>query len=474
MFGQCGAGLWNGDDFTTCFERDYFQTLFPLLGCGVSLLYLSYQVFRSARRGNLSQQHEPLKADLANGNGRLGGSYSDDEETDSEEEDELARRQELALQPTKSRTNASVMTVDKPKGEVAIALAEEVAVVAELGLQIASFVLQVWGRKGTAASIATVATWAYITVLTSLRLLFSSTSRLSFPRLWYHTSFLYGWQWLITTFVFRSQLIHPRSNLAQVLTIADFAIVSLLFFIALTSRKGNKAVGLEYEGDVQPSKEPLASVFSLATFSWVDAIVWQGYRKTFEMSDVWNLVPKDKAANILLTYRQLKKTNALAWHLLKYFKRQIIIQAAWAAISGVITFVPTLLLKAILEYVEDPISTPRNAAWFYVILLFVSGLINALSSGQALWIGRKVCLRLRAIIIGEIYAKALRRRAGATSDKILGGETTNQNDDEPKRGFLEKLWPFGRKKKSGAAATTDGQLQAPVDDSQVSSGRSSI
>src|ERR1700761_1206560 len=110
MFGQCGAGLWNGDDFTTCFERDYLQTLFPLLGCGVSLLYLLYQVLRAARRGKLSQQNEPLKADLANGNGRPGGNYSDDEETDSEEEDELARRQELALQPTRSKTNASVMT----------------------------------------------------------------------------------------------------------------------------------------------------------------------------------------------------------------------------------------------------------------------------------------------------------------------------------------------------------------------------
>jgi ABC-type multidrug transport system fused ATPase/permease subunit len=470
MFGQCGAGLWNGDDFTACFERDYFQTLFPLLGCGVSLLYLSYQVFRSAKRERLARQYDHLKVDLANGDGWPGENSDDDDETEDEEEDELARRQELALQPTRSRTNMSVVTVDKPRGEVTIALVEEVAVIAELGIHIATLMLHIWGRKGTAASIASVATWAYIAVLTSLRLLFSSTSRFSFPKLWYHTSFLYGWQWLITSLVFHSQLIHPRSKTAEALTSADFALVSLLFFIALTSRKGNKAVVLEYEGEIEPSREPLASVFSLATFSWVDPIVWRGYTKTFEMSDVWNLVPKDKAAKILLNYRQLKKTNALAWHLLKHFRGQLIVQASWAAISGVITFVPTLLLKAILEYVEDPVSIPRNAAWFYVILLFVSGIANALSSGQALWVGRKVCIRLRAIIIGEIYAKALRRRAGAGTDKILGGEVTNRDENEPKQGLFKKLFSFGRKKKSGAANATDGQLPIQVDDSQVSSG----
>ena len=89
-----------------------------------------------------------------------------------------------------------------------------------------------------------------------------------------------------------------------------------------------------------------------------------------------NLPGQDKAAAILADYRQVKKTSILAFHLLKYFKKGLLIQAAWAAISGLITFVPTLLLKAILEYVENPSSVPRNAAWFYVFLLFVEDLLS--------------------------------------------------------------------------------------------------
>ena len=473
MFGHCAGDVWTGDDFSTCFEYDYLQTLFPLIACGISSLYLTYQVLRLARRRSPTPPYDLVKQHIWNGNGQPVYRFEEvEEETDEEDEDEdeLEHNQQLALKATRSRTDVSVLTIDKPRGEVAIALVEELAVIAELGIQVAGLTLQVWGRKGTTAGIANVVVWGYIAVLTSLRLLLSSSAKLSFPKLWYHTASLYGWQWLMEILIFRSGLIHPRSKVAEALTSASFALVSLLFLIALTSRKGNKAVELEYEGDAEPSKEPLASVFSLATFSWVDSIVWKGYKKTYEMSDVWNLVPKDKAAAILADYRQLKKTNALAWHLLRYFRGQLIVQGSWAAISGAITFAPTLLLMVILQYVEDPLSTPRNAAWFYVILLFVSGLVNALSSGQALWVGRKICLRLRAIIIGEIYAKALRRRAAAGTDKILGGETTNPDRNASKESLLKRVFTFGRKKKSDTTKAADSQPQGPVDDSQVTSG----
>lgn len=468
MFARCRA-VWQADDFTRCFQYDYLQVLFPLIACGFSILYLLYQILRTANRSRSRQSYTLLKPTLGNGV-RHDGQQCDEDDAEEESEDELQRNAELALQPTKSKTDISVMTIDKPKGEVVIAVTEELAVFAELGVQVAMLVLHAWGRRGTTANIASVAVWAYIAVLTSARLLFSTTSRLSFPKLWYHTAFLYCLQWLLAILIFRSQIIHPRSKVTQALTSADFALSTLLALIALTSRKGNRAVELEYEGDLEPSREPLASVLSLATFAWVDPIVWRGYRKTFEMSDVWNLMPKDKAASILADYRQLKKTSILAWHLLKYFKRGLIIQASWAVISGLITFVPTLLLKVILQYVEDPYSTPRNAAWFYVILLFVSGVVNALSSGQALWVGRKICIRLRAIIIGEIYAKALRRRAAASTDKILGGQGKKADDKEPKQGLLKKAMSFGRKKKSENAKADGNSSPESSDDSQVTSG----
>jgi ABC-type multidrug transport system fused ATPase/permease subunit len=91
----------------------------------------------------------------------------------------------------------------------------------------------------------------------------------------------------------------------------------------------------------------------------------------------------------------------------------LLIQAGWAVLLSIMTFAPTLLLRAILEYVENPSQTPMNVAWLYMVLMFIAGLLSALTQGQATWIGRKISLRLGSIAIGEIYEKSLRRGAAA-------------------------------------------------------------
>lgn len=459
---------------TVLATNSYLHTILPLIGVALSLIFLTLQLILRARESQLYRAYKlvnplhPHPWDFRIPINNATSEDDDDEDTDSETEAD--RNEELAIRTVLTRTEASVMTVDRPRGELVLPLIEELAVLAVVGINAGALITGAWGHSSV-AEISSLVVWSYIALLTSLRLIFSASSQPTFPALWSHTAFLYSYQWLLTVLLFRSVIIHPRSSLAQGLMSANFALTTLLTLIALTSRRGNKAVELEYEGDLEPSREPLASLLSIATFSWVDPIVWKGYKKTYEMSDVWNLFPKDKAEAVLADYRQLKKTTILAFHLLKYFKRGFIIQASWAALSGLNLFVPTLLLKAILEYVERPEDTPANAAWFYVILLFVSGVVSALSGGQALWVGRKICIRLRAIIIGEIYAKALRRRAAAAADKILGQEEKKSDEDENNRkpGVMQKFKTLVRGKKGSERPKPDAKKPADPAE-QVSSG----
>lgn len=446
--------------------RSFIETLFPLIACGISFLFLAIQILTTARA-----KHDAIR-DGAAGHGDGTTAIAAQERTRAGEPDEAedgSEEEDLTLRITKSQTGQSVVTVDRPRGEAVITVLEEVVVLAVLGIQIALLVER-RNRNGRIAAAAALAVWAYISTLTSLRLAFTTSGKYSFRNLWYHSSALYGLLWICTILVFRSEIIHPHSSRQVALVSAYFALNTILVLVALTSRKGNRAVEVEHEGDLEPPREPLASVLSLMTFSWVDAIVWTGYRKAFEMSDVWNLPAKDKAAAILADYRQFRKTTALAFHLLKFFKRGLMIQAAWAVVSGLITFVPTLLLKVILEYVESPGSIPKNAAWFYVILLFVSGLVNALCNGQALWTGRKVCVRLRAVIIGEIYSKALRRRAAATADKVLGQQATKKDNGMPKKSLWKRILTFGRQDESQKSKGSNEPPKDEAADSQVTSG----
>lgn len=447
--------------------QSYLQTVFPLVACGISLLYLSVQLILTARDSKYYQAYNVLNSKIHPHIWDLRIPDGDQNGEEEDEDDEVDSNEDSAIRTIRKR-RASVMTIDRPRGEIVLPAIEELAVLAEVGIHIAALVTGAWGPRAHVGAISSIVVWVYIAILTTLRLVFTASSNFSFPKLWYHTAFLYCLQWILTILLFRSAIIHPHSKLSQALMSSNFALSTLLALISLTSRKGNKAVELEYVDDLEPSKEPLASVLSLATFSWVDPIVWKGYKKTYEMADVWNLVAKDKAEAVLADYRQVKKTSILAFHLLKYFKRGFIIQAAWAAISGLNLFIPTLLLKAILEYVENPQDTPPNAAWFYVILLFVSGVVSALSGGQALWKGRKICIRLRAIIIGEIYAKALRRRAAAAADKVLGQEE-KKGDKEQKPSLLQRLKNSIRGKKPVEATKPD--TKEPEDGGeQVTSG----
>jgi ABC-type multidrug transport system fused ATPase/permease subunit len=441
--------------------NSYLQTIFPLAFCLLSLSYLSIQIFRAYRLSSKQHKYKPLLQADHNVNGQYGtinGNFRDSEETDDDTEEE----EYVTIHRT--LTTESVVVQNQPKGELLLVIVEETAVLAQLAIHVVALAYNAWGSKGNTAAISQIAVWAYVAFLTTLRLFFSSHPRLSFSRLWYHTAFLYCTLWIVAALIFRSDIIHPLNAISRDLSIANFTLTTLLAIVALNSRKGNRSVNLEYEGGLEPSKEQTASVLSLASFSWVDGIVVGGYRKTLEIKDVWNLPPRDKAASLLADYRQIKKTSILAWHLMKYFKRNLIIQAAWACLSGFLTFAPTLLLKAILEYVENPSRIPKNTAWFYVILLFVSGCISAVAAGQALWIGRKVCIRLRAIIIGEVYAKSLKRKVAASSTKILLEEKPGRY----RSGWIRRIFCMGDEEDDEANNVSKDNDE--VDDSQVASG----
>ncbi len=370
----------------------------------------------------------------------------------------------------RTTTKGSIVQADKPVGQTLSLITEELAV---SGLIVINAIALVEGAfsghgidgydspsKGRAAAIVGLLTWIYVALLVTLRLVLGQT-RYRVPYLWNHTASIYALQWLFSLVIFRSVIIRPTSRLTEILIILEFSLTSLLFTLAITTRKGNKTVLLEWEDGLPPSRESLSSLLSSFTFSWVDPIMLDGYREPLEMKRIWNLNPKDKAGAVLARYRHMKKTMSLAVHLLLYFKRELLVQIGWAIMSGIFTFAPTMLLKKILEYVENPDQTPRNVLWLYVILLPVSDLIRSFGDNQALWIGRKICINIRAILVGEIYAKALRRKAAAGNDTVLGkknGKSTASDEDQ--KGWLMSVRRKLGFKKDDKKKATDADEEA--------------
>ncbi|KAG5940992.1 hypothetical protein E4U53_007510 [Claviceps sorghi] len=472
-FAQCSWPVWQVDDLTLCFQQDYLKVLFPLAVLVASFLRLAWSNTRRLFFSNKSKGYKPLATDHT-------ALPADDDDSDNDSGFEIDRTR-LALCKTTSR--GSVVEADTPHGQRISQAIEVLAVVGLIVINAIALNRDAYGPAGRFAAATGLVTWVYALILVCLRLALGGT-KWRIPYLWNHTATIYAATWVFNLFIFRSAIINPSSQLVQTLICTEFGLITLLFGLAATTRKGNKTVLMEWEDGIEPSREPLASLFSLATFAWVDAIVFKGWKKSMDLQDVWNLLPKDKAAAVIADYRQMKKTTALAWHMLKYFKSMILFQCVMAVVSGLFTFAPTLLLKAILEYVEQPDRAPINVLWLYVIGLPVLDTIRSYADGMALWTGRKVCIRVRAIIIGDIYAKALRRKAAAGKDKVLGsGESVKSKKDEASPGkdsTIAKIkGALGLKKRikkqnaspNDAESTANGIFaKPPVSDDQANLG----
>ncbi|KAI1438277.1 multidrug resistance-associated protein [Xylaria sp. CBS 124048] len=462
---SCSWPVWEVDDLTTCFQSDYLQIAFPLIVICASFFLIAVQTI-----------HHKVKLKRQYGYDHL--EEPQDHTEVPPQEDELAGtnydRDNLIVHAAtggrlalaKTTTKGSIVQADNPPAQRLATLVEEASICGLVAINAVALVADAYAGHGRIAAITGLVTWVYVLVLVTLRLSLGNTIW-RVRHLWNHTATIYGLQWLFTVPRFRSVLIHATPRLTQVLVVITFSLTTLLFGIALTTRKGNKTVFMEWEDNIEPSREPLASVLSLATFAWVDPILRQGYKEPLEMDKVWNLIRRDKAAVVLAHYRQVKRTTSLAFHLAKYFKALLVIQCLWAIFSGFLAFAPTLLLRAILQYVETPDMAPRNVLWLLVILLPVTDILRSISDNQALWIGRKICIRIRAIIIGEIYAKALRRKAASGAHSVLG----KTEGDSTKGTMFQKLKSFlGLKKKDNKNAPGDDSTPKNESDEQANLG----
>ncbi|KAI2110795.1 Transporter of the ATP-binding cassette (ABC) [Ophidiomyces ophidiicola] len=421
----CKGPIWFADDLSLCFQERYLSLVFPLVSCGVSLLVIIGHLVCNGAFLRRNKGYKPLPHEVS----RNGEFEAESEEAPEEDDDEES---DLMLHKAISKTTEAALETDTPRGRWLWLIIEMLAVAAQVGVNAGAVASLSTHGKPTLPPIARLSAWVYILILVATRVFLSIRERPSSLKVWNHTTTLYGLQWLFIIFIFRSILIHPDRHPDRLCVAVDFGLSSFLFLLATTTRKGNKTVLVQHEEDLVPPKDQFASILSLLSFSWMDSMIWQGYNKSMEMSDVWNLKPSYQAAAVIMSFRRAKSTSKLAWRLFRFFDRTLLIQGIWTIFAGLFTFLPTWLLKLILEYVEDPEGTPRNAAWFYVMLMFVCGLIQAVGDGQSLWLGRELSVKFRAIIIGELYAKALRRKAGAAVSGLADEEEESEQKKKSK------------------------------------------
>ncbi|KAJ2021922.1 Transporter of the ATP-binding cassette (ABC), partial [Coemansia sp. S85] len=229
-----------------------------------------------------------------------------------------------------------------------------------------------------------------------------------------------------------------RHNPVPVVEISMATIALLLFLSSFTQQRRRHGMPAyapaSASGTNPPAPEKTASIAQLLFFSWMDPMIWLGYKRSLEPNDLYDLMPEDNSAHVCAHWRRDSRTYArlhgrdnrsLTRRLFWFFRYRLALQCVWTLGFIVFIFSGPFLLKRILAYMEDPSIYTREQAFWYVAGLLAGGTIATVCQSQALWIGRKIGIHIKSIIIGEVYAKSLRRRDAATGG--TGDSSTSLN-----------------------------------------------
>lgn len=245
-----------------------------------------------------------------------------------------------------------------------------------------------------------------------------------------------------------------------------------------------------------PAPESRASLLSKAFFEFLTPAMLKHYKVQFTLDAVPDVPPGSHAASVVAAYRSQNDTKArileqnagrendasedsieedtpllpsedgkqaglpysrssLTIKLVRHFAPLVAAQMVWAAIQGFASLTAPLAIKLILGYIAERShgkhSTPLHMAVLYAVFLLIGGLIETVSASQGLFIGRRLCIRARAILIFEIVNKSLRRRD-------TGGGAAKEEKDEKKGDANAKDSDAEEKDEDESKRTSDGEV----------------
>ncbi|KAF9581125.1 hypothetical protein BGW38_001974 [Lunasporangiospora selenospora] len=208
--------------------------------------------------------------------------------------------------------------------------------------------------------------------------------------------------------------------------------VVLLLGVSLTTRPYRPQTPPKklLEGEVArlPSREYASSIYSRLTFSWVNPLVYLGYKRSLQEEDLPDIEPTDQSLNSIKRYNRVKQ-ESLFRSLVKTFRGQFLIQFVWAMPWCLLINVSPYLLNKIIIYVEcETCGPPTSTEYLYVVALFATSVAESLCHQTALQIGRRIFAQTASICNSQVFAKSLRRR-----DMASPAEKSDENKDEKKK-----------------------------------------
>nr|XP_018261799.1 ATP-binding cassette transporter [Kwoniella dejecticola CBS 10117]OBR83957.1 ATP-binding cassette transporter [Kwoniella dejecticola CBS 10117] len=412
--------IWDGTDFTTCFVDRYINNI-PFVIIGLSAVYIL--ITTSVPRYFPSQTYAPVTTDTL-----ISPSAASD----------LAKLESNVILDAVA-SNLRIPTKGQGKEKLADGEAEQV--------------VKEWKKKSKRAESKWRRLRFWVGIVGALAWFELEVARVVIEGSWRDVVFP-GWLALIalipsspltailtihilpSLIAFRSNIVQPHTSTLRIAS----GIIEVVYWIAMISLPYSESLDRLLEkgfsqgggssgsyGEKLPThcEEP-TSVFARATYSFLLPLLFKHYFKPITLQDIPAIREDDSASSSLGAFRAYrasrdkthlaktgeKRVRNLGADLFWFFSPELAYQCIWAIIFVLFQYLPPTGLRLLLQFVKERETSnqPNHVAVLYVAMMAGGQVLSVVLMGQSLFIGRRLCIRLRAIIVSDVFAKALRRR----------------------------------------------------------------
>ncbi|XP_059352167.1 multidrug resistance-associated protein 1-like isoform X3 [Daphnia carinata] len=255
-----------------------------------------------------------------------------------------------------------------------------------------------------------------------------------------------------------------------------YPLIVLMFFINCFADKEPLYMEGESKSD-NPCPEEGASFLNVITYTWLDSLIWKGYRKPLETVDLWDLNNRDKSKSVVPRFekhwqkalsKQAKKpsepratygaenggvsfkptpTNkkivSVLPALCKTFAPEFLLGSLLKLMQDLLAFVSPQILSLLIGFVEDT-SQESWKGYLYAVILTLTAMLQTLILGQYFQRMFVIGMQIRTSIVSSIYRKAIKISNSARKESTVG-EIVNLMSVDAQRfmdltTYLNMLW----------------------------------
>ncbi|KAM0949401.1 putative ABC-type xenobiotic transporter [Dioscorea sansibarensis] len=282
-------------------------------------------------------------------------------------------------------------------------------------------------------------------------------------RLWWFLSFLLC---LYTAYVHVKGIVDGSFRISSH-AVANFATAPGVMILGAVSVRG--VTGLELYRDHGDLREPLlaeeeepgclrvtpygdAGIFTLVSMSWLNPLLSIGAKRPLELRDVPLLAPNDRSKTsykaLNFNWERMKAENpmkqpSLAVALFRTFWREAAMNAIFAGLNTLVSYVGPYLISYFVDYLSGNIAFPHEG-YILAAIFFSAKLIETLTTRQW-YLGVDILgMHARSALTAMVYRKGLRlssiARQSHTSGEIVNYMAVDVQRVGDYSWYLHDIW----------------------------------